>query len=96
MRFTTKAGANDMRRSDDSACRGLTQYRVYRLDRQTALTLVLIFVMVVIREVAEKYINHVSGVHSGVNAIYDRYSFMDEMREVVRKWEAQLQALTND
>lgn len=43
--------------------------------------------MGVVREVAEKYINHVSGVHSGVNAVYERYSYLDEMREAVRKWE---------
>lgn len=49
--------------------------------------------MGVIREVAEKYINHVSGVHSGVNAIYDRYSFMDEMREAVSRWEERLTGL---
>jgi integrase len=49
--------------------------------------------MGIIREVAEKYINHVSGVHSGVNAIYDRYSFMDEMRKAAARWETRVQAL---
>lgn len=44
------------------------------------------------REVAEKYINHVSGVHSGVNAIYDRHSYQGEMRSAVSRWEARLQA----
>jgi integrase len=50
----------------------------------------------IIREVAEKYINHVSGVHSGVNAIYDRYSFMDEMRKAVALWETRLMTMLNN
>ena len=43
------------------------------------------------REVAEKYINHVSGVHSGVNGIYDRYSYLPEMKAAVAKYETWLQ-----
>ena len=49
--------------------------------------------MSVTREVAEKYINHVSGAHSGVNAVYERYSYMNEMREAVRKWEERVRLL---
>ncbi len=48
------------------------------------------------REVAERYINHVSGVHSGVQAIYDRYSYIDEMRAAVNKWERYLSGLLSD
>ena len=52
--------------------------------------------MGIIREVAEKYINHVSGVHSGVSAIYERYSYLGEMRAAVGKWEQRLLALTKN
>lgn len=47
----------------------------------------------ILREVAEKYINHVSGVHSGVNGIYDRYFYMPEMKSAVSKWENYLTTL---
>ena len=51
--------------------------------------------MGVAREVAEKYINHVSGAHSGINAVYERYSYLNEMREAVRRWESRLRGLGN-
>ena len=43
--------------------------------------------------VTEKLLNHVSGTVSGVAAIYNRHSYMDEMRESVTKWEEWLSAL---
>jgi integrase len=46
-------------------------------------------------EVTEKYINHVSGTHGGIVGIYQRHSFMPEMREAVSKWEAKLFTLLN-
>jgi integrase len=45
------------------------------------------------KEIAERYINHISGENSGVNAIYDRYKYMPEMCEAVEKWEQYLQTL---
>lgn len=45
------------------------------------------------KEVAEKYINHVSGSHSGVNAVYDRYHYVPEMRAAAAKWQEHLQSL---
>ena len=47
------------------------------------------------KEVAEKYINHISGSHSGVTAIYDRYTYYPEMQQAVEKWEAYLQTLVS-
>jgi len=38
-------------------------------------------------EVTEKYINHISGTHGGIVGVYQRHTFMPEMREAVRKWE---------
>ncbi len=40
--------------------------------------------------VVERLLNHCSGTISGVAAIYNRYRFMDEMREAVSLWERQL------
>ena len=38
--------------------------------------------------VIERYVNHISGQISGVAAIYNRASYIAEMREAVEKWEA--------
>ena len=43
--------------------------------------------------VSERYINHISGVHSGVQGIYNRHKYLAEMREAVKMWEAHLQLL---
>jgi integrase len=37
-------------------------------------------------EVTEKYVNHVSGSHGGVQGIYLRHSFLPEMREAAQRW----------
>ena len=44
-------------------------------------------------QVTEKLLNHVSGTVSGVAAIYNRHTYMDEMRAAVTAWEAHLQTL---
>lgn len=44
--------------------------------------------------VVEKLLNHVSGgTQSPIAQIYNRYSYMTEMRDAVRKWEGYLQEL---
>lgn len=40
------------------------------------------------REVAEKYINHVSGVQDPVEQTYDRFDYIEPMRECALKYEA--------
>ena len=45
--------------------------------------------------VVEKLLNHATGTISGVAAIYNRYKFMDEMREAIVKWEHRLAQLTH-
>jgi len=40
--------------------------------------------------VTEKLLNHVSGTISGVAAIYNRHSYMDEMREAITNYETYL------
>jgi integrase len=46
--------------------------------------------------VTEKLLNHVSGTLSGVAAIYNRYSYLAEMRDAVRQHDAFLAALMPD
>ena len=45
------------------------------------------------RDVAEKYINHVSGVHSGIEAVYNLHHYLPEMRAATAKWEEFLKDL---
>ena len=45
------------------------------------------------RDVAERYINHVSGVQAGITTTYDRHTYLPEMREAVAKWEKHLQGI---
>jgi len=47
----------------------------------------------ILREVAERYINHISGIHSGLDGIYNRYSYMTEMRDAVLRWETHLNGI---
>jgi len=42
--------------------------------------------------VVEKLLNHVSGSLAGVAGIYNRYSYMDEMKEAVQRYEDWLQS----
>jgi integrase len=43
--------------------------------------------------VTEKLLHHVSGTTSGIVAVYQRHSYMDEMRQATEAWEARLIAL---
>jgi integrase len=43
--------------------------------------------------VVERLLNHVSGTISGVAAIYNRFSYVDEMRDAMKRWEERLTAL---
>ena len=46
------------------------------------------------QEVTEKMLNHVSGGSlSQIARIYNRHTYLDEMREAVQRWEAHLQSL---
>jgi integrase len=45
------------------------------------------------REIAERLINHAAGVQTEVEAIYDRYSYLPQMREAVERYEAHLLGL---
>jgi integrase len=45
------------------------------------------------REIAERLINHVAGVTTEVEAIYDRWHYLPEMRRAVENYETHLEAL---
>lgn len=44
------------------------------------------------KEVAERYINHISGEHAGIAGVYNRYSYSSEMQAAVAIWESHLVA----
>ena len=44
-------------------------------------------------EVTEKLLNHTSGSFAGIVSVYQRHSYLPEMRAAVQKWEDHLQAL---
>ena len=66
-------------------------FRLHDLRRTFATNLAALGTPV---QVTEKLLNHVTGTISGVAAIYNRYSYLDEMRAAVTAWEAKLQTLT--
>lgn len=43
--------------------------------------------------VAEKLLNHVSGTVSGIAAVYNRYTYLPEMRQAIAAYDAHLQKL---
>lgn len=43
--------------------------------------------------VIERLLNHVSGSFGGIVGVYQRYDFMPEMRDAIKKWEAHLSLL---
>jgi len=43
--------------------------------------------------VLERILNHSSGTISGIAAIYNRFRYMDEMRQAIGVWEAKLASL---
>jgi len=43
--------------------------------------------------VTEALLNHKTGVRSPIQRIYDRYSYLPEMREAIRRYEARLGGL---
>lgn len=69
---------------------GVTGWVLHDLRR----TLVTMWAALGMRqEVTEKYINHVSGTQGGIVGVYQRHTFLPEMREAVEKWEAYLASL---
>jgi integrase len=69
---------------------GVTGYTIHDIRRTFASLHAEIGTPV---HVVEKLLNHVSGTFAGVTGTYNRYSYMDEMREAVDKYEQFLRKL---
>lgn len=74
----------------DAPLEGVEPYTLHDLRRTFATAHAKIGTPI---HVTEKLLNHVSGTISGVAAIYNRHSYMDEMREAVSKYDAYLKDL---
>ncbi len=68
----------------------IAHWTLHDLRRTFATNLAALGVPV---HVTEKLLNHVSGTISGVAAIYNRHTYMDEMRAAMKAWEKHLQSL---
>ena len=71
----------------DAEVDGLKPYTLHDLRRTFASTLARLGTPI---HVTEKLLNHVSGTISGVAAVYNRHSYMEEMRESIRWYEKEL------
>lgn len=69
-------------RLDESS--GVTDWTIHDLRRTYATVHAQLGTPI---HVIEKLLNHVSGSLSGVAGIYNRYTYLDEMREAVQKYE---------
>jgi integrase len=69
---------------------GVSQWTLHDLRRTFATNLAALGTPI---HVTEKLLNHVSGSTGGIVSIYQRHSYMDEMRSAVLAWEARLKAI---
>ncbi len=66
---------------------GVTDWKLHDLRRTYATIHQMLGTPV---HVVEKMLNHITGSFSGVTGVYQRYAYMDEMREAVLKYESWL------
>jgi integrase len=76
----------------DQKC-GISQWTLHDLRRTFATNLASLDVA---PHVVERLLNHVSGTISGVAAIYNRFSYLDEMGDAMNRWEGRLAVLLGD
>lgn len=74
----------------DRELEDVAPYRLHDLRRTFSSTLAALGTPI---HVTEKLLNHVTGSLGGVAAIYNRYSYMDEMREAIERYEDHLAKL---
>lgn len=75
----------------DKKCK-IAPWRLHDLRRTFATNMAALRVA---PHVVEKMLNHSSGTISGVAAIYNRFQYVDEMRQAVGLWEARLAVVLN-
>jgi len=79
-------GWSKAKRSFDKAI-DATDYTLHDLRRTFTTKLAALGTPI---HVTERILNHVSGTVSGVAAVYNRHSYMDEMRDAIGRYEADL------
>lgn len=77
----------------DSASLDITPWTLHDLRRTFATNLAALGSPI---HVTEKMLNHVSGSVSGVAAVYNRHSYMDEMQTSIDAWEQKLSQLLEE
>jgi integrase len=82
----TFAGFSKAKRALDSAS-GIDGWTLHDLRRTFATNLAALGTPI---HVTEKLLNHVSGTTGGLVAVYQRHSYMDEMRAAICAWEKRL------
>ena len=73
----------------DKSC-AIAPWTIHDLRRTCATNIAALGIPV---QVTEKLLNHVSGTTGGIVAVYQRHTYLDEMREAVETWEAHLKKL---
>ncbi len=69
---------------------GVPDWRLHDLRRTSASGLAAIGVQL---PVIERLLNHVSGSFGGIVGVYQRYDFMPEMRDAIRRREAHVASI---
>jgi integrase len=77
-------------KQDLDAIAGVSDYRLHDLRRTFATGLAALGTPV---QVTERLLNHVSGTHAGIVGIYQRHSYLQEMRDAMAAWERHLETL---
>lgn len=75
-------------RIDDSS--GVEGWRLHDIRRTVATGMARLKVP---PHVVEKVLNHSSGTFSGVAGVYNRFGYLDEMREALERWEGHIDEL---
>jgi integrase len=83
---TVFAGWNRPKATFDKRC-GIAPWTIHDLRRTFSTNLAALGTPI---HVTEKLLNHISGTVSGVAAVYNPHSYLDEMRTAVASWERRL------
>ena len=77
----------------DAQLQGVQPYRLHDLRRSYSSVMASLGVQQI---VVEKLLNHTSGgTQSPISQVYNKYSYLSEMREAILKYEAYLAKLTS-
>jgi len=90
---TTFIGFGKSKARFDKELDDVEPYTLHDLRRTFSSTLAKLGTPI---HVTEKLLNHISGTVSGVAAIYNRHSYMDEMRAAIATYEAHLANLVGE